>query len=250
MSARGLVLVTGGARRVGAAIAKRLAQDGWTIALHYRGSRAEADKVGTEISAAGGRAEIFQADLRDEPSTGAMCDALSARGDWVGVVNSAASFDQDDIATFSYDAAATQLRLNLIAPVYLARRLGAAIAPDARGFVTNIADQKVLNPNPDFLSYTLSKLGLANATSTLTMALAPRIRVNCIAAGLMLHSGDQTDENFKRVHDNNLLKRGTTPEDVADTVAYLAQAENITGALIPVDGGQHLVPSARDVMFD
>lgn len=250
MSARGLVLVTGGARRVGAAIAKRLARDGWAIALHCHGSRAEAEKVSAEIAANGGRAEIFQADLRDEASTSAMSDALAARGDWVGAVNSAARFDSDDITDFSYDAATMQLRLNLVAPVYLARRLNAAMTPNTRGFVTNIADQKVLNPNPDFMSYTLSKLGLAGATSTLAMALAPRIRVNCIAAGLMLRSGDQTEQNFKQVHDDNLLKRGTTPEDVADAVAYLAQAENITGALIPVDGGQHLVPSARDVMFD
>jgi NAD(P)-dependent dehydrogenase (short-subunit alcohol dehydrogenase family) len=244
----GLVLVTGAGKRVGLTIATRLAKDGWALALHCNRSRDGADKLAAEIKSRGGAAEVFQANLRIESETSALCDALAARGDWVGVVNSAASFDQDDIASFAYDAAAHQLRLNLIAPVYLARRLAAA--PPASGFVTNIADQKVLNPNPDFLSYTLSKLGLAGATSTLAMALAPNIRVNCVLPGLMLRSGDQTEENFKRVHDANLLKRGTTPEDVAETVAFLANANNVTGATIAVDGGQHLVPNVRDVMFD
>jgi NAD(P)-dependent dehydrogenase (short-subunit alcohol dehydrogenase family) len=247
---RGLVLVTGAGKRVGSAIAARLARDGWGIALHCHESRDGADKLAAEIRANGGKAEVFQADLSDESETSALCDALAARGDWVGLVNSAASFTEDDIASFAYDAAAAQLRLNLIAPVYLARRLASALPENTRGFVTNIGDQKVINPNPDFLSYTLSKLGLAHATGTLAMALAPRVRVNCVLPGLMLPSGDQASENFQRVHDANLLQRGATPEDVADACAYLASAEAITGAMIAVDGGQHLVPSARDVMFD
>lgn len=247
---RGLVLVTGAGKRVGAAIAARLAQDRWALALHCHASRDGADKLAGEIRANGGSGEVFPANLSDERETSAMCDALAARGDWLGLINSAASFTPDDIGSFAYDAAAAQLRLNLIAPVYLSRRLGAALPANARGFVTNIGDQKVINPNPDFLSYTLSKLALANATSTLAMALAPRVRVNCVLPGLMLPSGDQTAENFKRVHDANLLQRGATPEDVADACAYLASAEAITGAMIAVDGGQHLVPSARDVMFD
>lgn len=247
---RGLVLVTGAGKRVGSAIAIRLAKDGWAVGLHYNASRDGAESLAGEIRARGGQTEIVQANLSDERETGALCNALAARGDWLGLINSAASFTPDDIASFAYDAAAAQLRLNLIAPIYLARRLGAAIPANARGFVTNIGDQKVINPNPDFLSYTLSKLGLANATSTLAMALAPRVRVNCVLPGLMLPSGDQTEENFKRVHDANLLQRGATPEDVADACAYLAGAEAITGATIAVDGGQHLVPSARDVMFD
>jgi NAD(P)-dependent dehydrogenase (short-subunit alcohol dehydrogenase family) len=245
---RGLVLVTGAGKRVGSAIAARLVRDGWAVALHFHESRDGADKLAAEIHANGGKADVLQANLSDETETSALCDALAARGDWIGLVNNAASFTEDDIASFAYDAAAAQLRLNLIAPVYLARRLGAAIT--TRGFVTNIADQKVINPNPDFLSYTLSKLGLANATATLAMALAPRVRVNCVLPGLMLPSGDQTAENFQRVHDANLLKRGATPEDVADACAYLASAEAVTGATIAVDGGQHLVPSPRDVMFD
>jgi len=246
----GLVLVTSAGKRVGAGIAKRLAADGWTIAVHYNSSRDGAESVATEIKAAGGAADVFSADLADDGATAGLCAALASRGDWVGLVNSAASFTPDSITDFAYAAAATQLRLNLIAPVFLARKLGESIAPGKSGFVINIADQKVLNPNPDFLSYTLAKTGLAHATAPLAMALAPRVRVNCIAAGLMLISGDQSAENFAQVHNNNLTQVGTPVADVADAVAFLAKAENITGALLPVDGGQHLVPSARDVMFD
>lgn len=247
MSVRGLVLVTGAGRRVGVGIAQRLARDGWTIGVHYNSSRDGAEKVAATIREGGGTAEVFGADLSNQAAIDAMASALAARGDWVGLVNSAASFTPDTISDFTLDAAQAQMRLNLLAPVYLARKLREAIG-GKRGFVTNISDQKVLNQNPDFLSYTLAKTGLAHATGALAMALAPNVRVNCIAAGLMLVSGDQ--KNFEKVHGNNLTGIGTRVEDVADAVAYLANAENITGALIPVDGGQHLVPSARDVMFD
>jgi len=246
---KGLVLVTGAGKRVGAAIAQRLARDGWIIGVHYNGSRAGAESVAAAIRAEGGAAELFQANLTDQNAIDAMCAGLAQRGDWVGLVNSAASFTPDGIDDFTLDEAQAQLRLNLLAPVYLARKLRETIG-EKRGFVTNISDQKVLNQNPDFLSYTLAKTGLAHATGALAMALAPQLRVNCIAAGLMLISGDQSEANFKRVHDQNLTGVGTRVEDVADTVAFLAGASNISGALLPVDGGQHLVPSARDVMFD
>ncbi|MBK8542569.1 MAG: SDR family oxidoreductase [Caulobacteraceae bacterium] len=242
-----LVLVTGAGRRVGAGIARRLARDGWIVGVHFNGSRDDAETVARDIRGEGGEAEIFGANLTDENAIDAMTRALATRGDWVGLVNSAASFTPDTIDDFSLDAAQAQVRLNLLAPVYLSRKLREQIGAQ-RGFATNISDQKVLNQNPDFLSYTLAKTGLAHSTSALAMALAPNIRVNCIAAGLMLVSGDQ--KNFEAVHNDNLTRKGTRVEDVADAVAFLAKAENITGALIPVDGGQHLVPSARDVMFD
>lgn len=246
----GRVLVTGAGRRVSEALAKRLARDGWSMAIHAHTSRTDADAVAAAIVAAGGDAIVVCADLTDESAIDAMCRTLAGRGDWVGVVNNAASFVSDHIDDIAMDRASLQLRLNLVAPVYLARKLKAALKPGRKGFVINIADQKVLNPNPDFLSYTLSKVGLANATGALAMALAPDIRVNCIAAGLMLRSGEQTAENFARVHDRNLTGIGTRPEDVAEACAFLACAENVTGAVLPVDGGQHFVPSARDVMFE
>lgn len=244
---KGLVLVTGAGRRVGAAIALRMAREGWAVGVHYNASADGAEAVANTIRQAGGTAEVFGADLTDQAAIDAMAATLAQRGDWAGLVNSAASFTQDGIASFAFPLAERQIKLNLIAPVYLARALAAA--KPAQGFVVNIADQKVINPNPDFLSYTLSKLGLASATATLAMALAPAIRVNCIAPGLMLPSGDQTEENFARVHDATPTGKGATPEDVADAAAFLANASAITGQMLAVDGGQHLMKSARDVMF-
>jgi NAD(P)-dependent dehydrogenase (short-subunit alcohol dehydrogenase family) len=249
VTSRGLVLVTGAGKRLGAAIAQGLARDGWAIGVHYHSSERGAQEVAAAIVAKGGDALVCRADLAVQNEVDALAATLAKRGDWVGLVNSASTFERDSIQDISYTPAEAQLRTNLLAPIYLTRKLGEHLPQKARGFVVNIADQKVLNPNPDFLSYTVGKIALAQSTETLAMAMAPNIRVNAIAAGLMLVSGEQTGENFARVHAENLTGIGTRLEDVADGVAFLAGAENITGALLPVDGGQHLVPSSRDVMF-
>lgn len=245
MKRDGVVLVTGAGKRVGAAIVRRLAADGWRVAVHYRHSRAEAEALAREVN---GRAE--QADLNDQDSIDAMAARIARSGErWAGLVNNAASFDFDAFGDFSFASAQAALRTNCIAPLYLAKKLWAQ-AGDGDHFVINIADQKVWNPNPDFFSYTLAKVALAHMTDTLAMALAPKVRANCVAPGLALLSGDQTEENFARVHGRTALGRGTTPEDVADAAAYFASATGVTGASLLVDSGQHLVKNARDVMFD
>jgi len=247
MSEKGVVLVTGAGVRVGETIARRLAADGWTIAVHYRTSKSEAEAL---AAALGAGAFAVHAELDDPASIDAMAETIAGAGArWAGLVNSAASFRFDSIESFSFDGALSALRTNLVAPIYLARALWRADRPGDR-FVINVADQKVINPNPDFLSYTLAKIALAQATDTLAMAMAPGVRVNCIAPGLMLLSGDQTPDNFARVHAQTALKRGATPEDAAEAAAYFAAAANVTGAMLVVDGGQHLVRSARDVMFE
>lgn len=120
---------------------------------------------------------------------------------------------------------------------------------DTEGVIVNILDQKLANTNPDFLSYSLSKYGLAGLTNMLAMALGPKIRVCGVSPGLSLPSGDQTDSQFAAVHRRTPLDRGSTPRDVADAVRYLVGAQAVTGETILVDGGQHLVRSERDVMF-
>ncbi|MGE0828151.1 MAG: SDR family oxidoreductase [Hyphomonadaceae bacterium] len=246
MSDKGLVLVTGGAKRIGAAIARRLAAEGWAIGVHYRNSRDEAEELARELGAG---SIALHADLEIEGSLAAMADALAAAArPWVGLVNNASAFTYDSIASFSFAEAQAAMSANLFAPVYLARRLWERAEDGA--FVVNIADQKIWNPNPDFLSYTLSKIALGHANDTLAQALAPNVRVNCVAPGLTLLSGDQTEENFTRVHGRTALRRGTTPNDVAGAVAYLAAANGVTGATLLVDAGQHLVPNSRDAMFD
>ena len=115
--------------------------------------------------------------------------------------------------------------------------------------VVNLLDQKLANPNPDFLSYTLSKSALCYATTVLAQALAPKVRVVGVAPGITLPSGTQSEEGFEAAHTRTLLGRSSTPEDIGQAVVYLANASAVTGTTLLVDGGQHLAPSARDVMF-
>lgn len=243
MSGAGKVLVTGGGKRVGAVIARKLASAGWNVVIHYQHSHADAEKLASELGC-----ETIRGDLSNEADVQSMSDTLSAE-DWRGVVHSAATFVPDDIDSFTYDNALSQMRPNLLAPVLLGKNLKHHLGDGQRGFLISIGDQKVFNPNPDYLSYTLTKIALAHATDTLAMALAPKVRVCCVVSGLMLPSGDQTPEQFASVHDRTALQKGNTPEDIASAVAYLAGAEAVTGAVLHVDGGQHLVGSARDVMF-
>jgi NAD(P)-dependent dehydrogenase (short-subunit alcohol dehydrogenase family) len=141
------------------------------------------------------------------------------------------------------------VKLNTAAPVLLAQCLHAALGEEERGVVINLLDQKLVNPNPDFLSYTLSKSALAYATTVLAQALAPKVRVVGVAPGITLRSGTQSEAGFARAHTQTPLGRSSTPEDVGQAVVYLANAPAVTGAILLVDGGQHLVASSRDVMF-
>jgi NAD(P)-dependent dehydrogenase (short-subunit alcohol dehydrogenase family) len=141
------------------------------------------------------------------------------------------------------------MRTNVAAPVLLAQALHASLAADDRGVVINLLDQKLWNPNPDFLSYTLSKAALREATVLLAQALAPRVRVVGIAPGITLPSGTQSEAAFAAAHTGTPLGRSSRPEDVASAVAFVARAQAITGTTLLVDGGQHLVGSPRDVMF-
>jgi NAD(P)-dependent dehydrogenase (short-subunit alcohol dehydrogenase family) len=246
----GFVLVTGGARRVGAAICRRLAADGWPVLIHYRRSHDEAVGLKAEIIAAGGRAEIATFDLADETLPMHIEEEVHFDGlAWAGLVNSASLFDYDDVVRFSAAHLDQHMRVNLTAPVMLLRALHARTGEGTRAFAVNLLDQKVHNPNPDYLSYTFSKIALAGSLDLLAQTFAPRVRVNAVAPGLLLPSGTQTEENFRKVHDATALGEGARPEDVADAVTFLAEAERLTGATITIDGGQRFIRSPRDVMF-
>jgi len=244
------VLVTGAARRLGRALALGFARDGWDVAVHYHTSADEAaDTVGA-IRAIGRRALAVQADLADETQTSAMFDAALAGVGPIGcLVNSASRFSFDRPETFGYAALAGHAGPNLAAPLLLARRLHASLAADARGVVINLLDQKLENLNPDFFSYTLTKAALLAATRMMASAFAPRLRVVAVSPGITLVSGEQSRENFERAHRMTPLGRSSTPQDIVDAVLYLARADAVTGVNLPVDGGQHLLPLARDVMY-
>ncbi len=248
-SARG-ALVTGAAQRIGRAIALGLANDGWHPVVHYHRSADAAAETVAAIEGRGGTATAIAADLADPNAASAlMTAAADATGGLGCLVNNASRFAADDIATVSAADFDTIMAVNLRAPVLLSRAFAEHLPDGAEGVIVNLLDQKLVNPNPDFLSYTVSKYGLSGLTTTLAMALGPRIRVCGVAPGLTLPSADQRPEQFAAVHGMTPLGRGATVDDIVGAVRYLVSADAVTGEIILVDGGQHLVGSARDVMF-
>jgi NAD(P)-dependent dehydrogenase (short-subunit alcohol dehydrogenase family) len=267
-SATPVVLVTGAAKRLGREIALALAHAGWRVAVHYRGSEQEAFQTSADCAAAWAAASAgtaakgtalqstalapisahFQADLAEEAATRALVPQVLARmGRLDAVVNSAALFEHDATATFSYALLEQHLRSNTGAPILLAQALHTHVQQrQAKGVVVNLLDQKLWNQNPDFLSYTLSKAALEAANTMLAMALAPQVRVVGVAPGLTLTSHLLTDDQFKALHKLSPLGRSSTPQDVCTTVLFALQNQSITGTTLLVDGGQHLMKFERD----
>ena len=245
-AAKPVVLVTGAAQRIGRAIALHLATQGWVVAVHYRHSAAAATQTVADIQAAGGQAQAFAADLSLEADCEALLPAVrQALGRVDAVVNNASLFEYDEVASFSFDTMDRHWRANTAPAIVLARALHRA----GGGVVVNLLDQKLWNPNPDYLSYSLSKAALEAATTLLAQALAPALRVCGVAPGVTLLSGEMSGTEFEFAHRMTPLQRGSTPQDVAHAVRFLLESPAITGTTLLVDGGQHLQAQARDVMF-
>jgi NAD(P)-dependent dehydrogenase (short-subunit alcohol dehydrogenase family) len=234
-------LVTGAARRIGRAIAERLAAEGWGVVVHYHSSGEEAEAVVAAIEGAGGRAAAVAADLADpDDVAGLLSAAADALGPVTALINNASAFEKDDLATLTRASWDQHLETNLWAPLALTKTFAAQLPAGAQGNVVNLLDQRVLNLTPHFLSYTVSKAALWTLTQTLALALAPRIRVNAIGPGPTLPSPRQSRAEFDRQWARMPLGRGTTPEEIADAVIYLLGAPAVTGQLLALDGGQHL----------
>ena len=236
-----LALVTGGFRRIGATIATALARDGWTLALH---SHHAVDPEG-DLAGALGKWQGFVADLSDSAQVEQLVlDVVAHFGvQPVLLVNCASLFEDDDAANADAASLARFHAVNALAPQALALSLARA---GGEGAVVNILDQRVRNPVPDQLSYSLSKSALASATRTLAVALAPRWRVNAVAPGLTLPSPAHDDSVMARTRRLMPLERLPSPEDVADAVLYFARAKAVTGQTLFVDGGASLRSFARD----
>jgi NAD(P)-dependent dehydrogenase (short-subunit alcohol dehydrogenase family) len=249
-SIKGTALVTGGAKRLGATIALALADDGWDVAIHYATSRSEADATVEAIIRRGRRSVALDADLGDEAATEALIErAAVALSRPTCLVNNASLFAPDEAQNIGYERLAAHMRLNVAAPLVLARSLHKLLRAREHGVVVNLLDQKLFNLNPDYLSYTLSKAALHTATELMARALAPKLRVVGVAPGLTLPSADQTKADFERAHGRTPLGRSSTPDDIAAAIRFVVNAPAITGTTLVVDGGQHLLPTERDVMF-
>ncbi len=242
------VLVTGAAKRLGRDIALALAKDGWQVAVHYRNSRDDAAKTEVDCAKLAGRSGLFCADLQDEAQVRALLPrVIELFGAVDAVVNSAATFEHDSPATFSFDALDQHLHSNTGAPILLAHALHRHVsARKADGVVVNLLDQKLWNQNPDFFSYTLSKAALEAANTMLSLALAPHVRVVGVAPGLTITSHMLSDDRFQQLHQQSPLGRSSTAADVAATVKFALENRSITGTTLIVDGGQHLMKFERD----
>jgi NAD(P)-dependent dehydrogenase (short-subunit alcohol dehydrogenase family) len=240
------VLVTGGARRIGAAISRRFAAAGWHVVIHYQRSRADAEELAADLPSA----EVVQCDLADCDAAVDMVTGLAQRlPDWRALVNSASVFRPDSVVALDIGINWEAMQVNAAAPAEMAQAylLQARSAPGRR--VIQITDQKLANPNPDFFSYTMSKHALAATVPMLAMAATAEDRVYALAPGAILASHDQAAEEAEVSHRMNLLGRRTLPEEVAEAVWFLATGPLASGQTLFVDSGQHLLSQSRDVMY-
>ncbi|MCZ7677097.1 MAG: SDR family oxidoreductase [Roseovarius sp.] len=251
-------LVTGAGRRLGRAMALELARQGFDVAVHYASSAEAAAGVVTEIEALGRRAVALGADLLDEAQVQALLPRAAGAlgGPILTLVNNASIFEHDSIGTATRESWDRHMESNLRAPFVLTQALAAQIPepetdedgePVARGLVVNMIDQRVRKLTPEFMSYTIAKMGLWALTRTAAQALAPRIRVNAIGPGPTLQGHRQSDGHFRRQRRATVLERGAGEQDVTAALAYLLRARAVTGQLICVDGGQHLAWRTPDV---
>jgi NAD(P)-dependent dehydrogenase (short-subunit alcohol dehydrogenase family) len=251
-----IALITGAAKRLGRAMAIAMAKEGWDVAIHYGSSKDAALQTVADIQATGRRGIAFQADLSEESEASTLIARCTEEfGLPTCLVNNASLFQYDVASSFSYAALDRHMRTNVAAPLILARDLYrqhkkiAQAGAGPSGVIINLLDQKLANLNPDFLSYTLSQASLHSATTLLAQSFAPILRVVGLAPGITLVSGDQTEDGFTKAHAMTPLGKSSTPDDIAAAVLYLAQAQAVTGTTLYVDGGQHLLPTDRDVMF-
>ena len=253
MTERRLVLITGAARRLGRAIALELGAHGWNVAVHYRRSHAEAHDTVAALRALGAQAEAFGADLADEAQCEALLPQVAQRmGALSALVNNASLFEHDDVASLRYDTLARHWRSNAAPAIVLARSLHAhrtqrRLAGDA--CVVNLLDEKLFNPNPDHLSYTLSKAALHAATPLLAQALAPVLRVCGVAPSLTLEGPLIDPQRLAALKAQGPLGHGVEAHDVAHAVRFALENPSITGSTLLVDAGSALRPRARDFAF-
>ncbi len=240
-----LALVTGGHRRLGAAIAARLAQGGWSLALHGTHDSAPDAALASAIAAHTTPWHGFVADFADPAQVEGLLPQVIARFGQVPalLVNNAARFGDDDADSADAGSLARFHQVDAAAPQLLALAMHRA---GARGSIVNLVDQRIRNPVRDQLSYSLAKAALASATRTLAVALAPRLRVNAVAPGLTLPTADYSDEKMARLAEAMPLHRLPTPDDIADAVVWLASAQAVTGQTLFVDGGASLKSFDRD----
>lgn len=239
-------IVTGAAKRIGAEIAAALAADGWDMLIHYRESKAEAHALAASLP----RARTVQADLAAADGPDRVIAALAGMPPPALLVNSASSFVYDALQDFSVESWDMHMAANARGPALLSRAFAAAVTDGAGGLIVNMLDAKLSQPNPDFFTYTVSKMAFAGLNELLARSLAGRkIRVNAIAPAVTLVSGPQSRDNFYEVHAMNPLARGVQVSEIVAALRFLIAVPTITGQTITLDAGQRFMGLPRDVQF-
>ena len=237
------ILITGAGARVGRVLATGLANDGWSVAVHYNRSRSSADALVADIRDHGGNASAVQANLNVPSELDTLVDrAATALGKpLTGLINNASTFSPDEADTFTRALYDHHMDVNLRAPLVLSQHFAAQVPLDGEGVIINMLDQRVLDPKPDYFSYSISKAALFAATKTMAQALAPKVRVCGVGPGPTLQNIHQTDVEFESEVARTLLQKGSPPETILQAVRYLLAASAVTGQMIAVDGGEHLI---------
>lgn len=244
---RPAVLVTGGARRIGAVLTRTFAAAGWHVVIHVKDSRRDAEALAATLPSA----EVVTCDLTDPAAAAAMVAGLAARlADWRVLVNCAAVFNLDTAQAIDHPTYAEAVTVNAESPARMAQAFLAHAQSTGGRRVINFLDQKLRNPNPDFFSYTMAKHGLAAATTMLAMAQGrAEDRVYGLAPGAMMASFDQAPEEHEVSGRMNLLGRLTDPQELADAALWLADGWLASGETLYIDSGQHLLAQPRDVLY-
>lgn len=244
------VLITGGAKRIGADLARRFARLGFNVAVHYNSSEDEVLALRDELNSSQRICTVFRADLRDRDATGRMFNEVrSAIGAVDLCINNASMFANDDLLNYTDSQFDDHLSVNLKAPVQLAQLVGGQPEPAEDRLVINLLDNKVFAINPDFFTYTLSKTALLTATHMMAMRFAGFPRVCGIAPSITLISGKQSQENFEKSSRINPLNRRVFPSDIADTAVFMWNTKSCNNQVVTIDGGQSMLKLPRDVAF-
>lgn len=252
-------LVTGAGKRLGRAMALYLAGRGYDVAVHYAGSQEAAQAVVSEIRAMGRNAEAIAADFLDETAVQGLFPAATAAlgGPITCLVNNASIFEYDTVASATRESWDRHLESNLRAPFVLTQAMAAqgldpetdaAGEPVASGLIVNMIDQRVHKLTPEFMSYTIAKMGLWAMTRTTAQTLAPAIRVNAIGPGPTLQGARQSAEHFAAQRAATVLQRGADPDAITAALGYFLDAPTVTGQMLAIDGGQHLAWQTPDVL--
>ncbi len=239
-------IVTGGAKRIGGAIVRGLAADGWHVVIHCHQSRDDAEALAADI----GNARVVAADLADPAAAAAIIAAAAGAPPLGLLVNSASRFDYDRIEDFTAAGFDAHMAVNLRAPALLTQAFAAALPPsDTPALVVNLLDAKLEALNPDYFTYTLSKIGLAGLTELVARSYAPRLRCAGIAPAVTLVSGPQSRENFEAVHGLNPLRRGVAVDEIVAALRFIIATPTFNAQTITLDGGQRLLGLPRDVAY-